>query len=304
MFEKDNFENMRFANDYPINLTSTNLPETFPEHWHNYAELIISLQEGIRYSINNTVYTLNENDILLIHPGELHSLIYNPPKTPSYLLIQFDYTLLSSLIEFKRHQYWIQQFCYFPHEQNKKLTAHIISIANKMFAMEKEKPSFMDARLCCLLYEMFIYIGEYVITDEYIQFLSNSPLSKDKLTQQKSTHQSSMTQKMIDVCSYLSQNCTKEISLDDAADYAGFSRYHFSRLFKEFTGLSYVEFITKERLNRACSLLANEMLSITDIALMSGFSSISTFNRSFLKYRQDTPSAFREKYQKERSFSF
>ena len=74
------------------------------------------------------------------------------------------------------------------------------------------------------------------------------------------------------------------------------STAYFSRLFKEFTGLSYVEFITKERLNRACELLANATLSITDVALMSGFASISTFNRCFLKYRKDTPSSFRAKY--------
>lgn len=298
MLEKNNFENIRFTNDYPINLTSTHLPETFPEHWHNYAEFIISLEDGIRYSINNTVYTLNTNDILFIHPGELHSLVYNPRGNSSYLLIQFDYTLISSLTEFKRHQYWILQFNYFPHDENPALTNHIIACANQMFALEKKNLAFMDARLCCLLYDMFIQIGEYVITDDYIQFLTQNPIFKDKSLQQKSTHQSSITQKMIAVCSYLSQNCTKDISLDVAAEYAGFSRYHFSRLFKEFTGLSYVEFMTKERLNRACFLLANETLSITDIALLSGFSSISTFNRSFLKYRQDTPSSFREKYQK------
>lgn len=298
MLERNNFENIRFTNDYPINLTSTHLPETFPEHWHNYAEFIISLQDGIRYSINNTVYTLNAKDILFIHPGELHSLVYNPHAGSSYLLIQFDYTLLSSLTEFKRHQYWISQFNYFPNGENQTLTDHIIACANQMFALEKQNLPFSDARLCCLLYDIFIHIGEYVITDDYIQFLNSNSATKENSVQQKSTHQSSMTQKMIAVCSYLSQNCTKDISLDIAADYAGFSRYHFSRLFKEFTGLSYVEFMTRERLNRACSLLANETLSITDIALISGFSSISTFNRSFLKYRHDTPSSFREKYQK------
>ena len=295
MLEKNNFENIRFHNDYPINLTSTCLPETFPEHWHNYAEMIISLQEGIRYSINNTVFTLNTHDILLIHPGELHSLVYNPPGTPSYLLIQFDYSLLLYMTEFKKHQYWLQKFRYFPNGENSALTDTIVTCAHEMFATDASDLPFKDTRICCKLYEMFIAIGEYVTSEQFIHFLDNH-YSSVKSTATKGTHQSEITQKMIDVCSYLSQNCTENISLDDAADYAGFSRYHFSRLFKEFTGLSYVEFITKERLNRAFELLANATLSITDVALMSGFASISTFNRCFLKYRKDTPSSFRAKY--------
>ena len=288
MLEKNNFENIRFQNDYPINLTNTCLPETFPEHWHNYAELIISKQDGIRYSITNTTFTLNKDDILLVHPGELHALIHNPPVASSYLLIQFDYSLISNMAEFRKHQYWLQKFQYLKAGRNPTLTDTLLACADYMFAIDRDDPPFKDARICCRLYEMFIAIGEYVTSDQYFQFSNDVT---------KSTHQSETTQKMIDVCSYLSWNCTEDISLDDAARYAGFSRYHFSRLFKEFTNLSYVEFITKERLNRACELLANDTLSITDVALMSGFSSISTFNRCFLKYRGDTPSAFREKYE-------
>ena len=226
MLEKNNFENIRFHNDYPINLTSTCLPETFPEHWHNYAEMIISLQEGIRYSINNTVFTLNTHDILLIHPGELHSLVYNPPGTPSYLLIQFDYSLLLYMTEFKKHQYWLQKFRYFPNGENSALTDTIVACAHEMFATDASDLPFKDTRICCKLYEMFIAIGEYVTSEQFIHFLDNH-YSSVKSTATKGTHQSEITQKMIDVCSYLSQNCTENISLDDAADYAGFSRYHF-----------------------------------------------------------------------------
>ena len=173
MLEKNNFENIRFHNDYPINLTSTCLPETFPEHWHNYAEMIISLQEGIRYSINNTVFTLNTHDILLIHPGELHSLVYNPPGTPSYLLIQFDYSLLLYMTEFKKHQYWLQKFRYFPNGENSALTDTIVTCAHEMFATDASDLPFKDTRICCKLYEMFIAIGEYVTSEQFIHFLDN-----------------------------------------------------------------------------------------------------------------------------------
>lgn len=174
MLYKNNFENIRFQNDYPVNLTSTYLLETFPEHWHNYAELIISKQEGIRYSINNTVFTLNENDILLIHPGELHSLIYNPPKGSAYLLIQFDYALLLAMTEFKKHLYWFQKFHFFQKGEDEKLTQTILKCAREMFAIDQADPPFKDARICCKLYEMFIAIGEYVTSEQFIHVVDKA----------------------------------------------------------------------------------------------------------------------------------
>ena len=292
MLEKNNFENIRFHNDYPINLTSTCLPETFPEHWHNYAEMIISLQEGIRYSINNTVFTLNTHDILLIHPGELHSLVYNPPGTPSYLLIQFDYSLLLYMTEFKKHQYWLQKFRYFPNGENSALTDTIVTCAHEMFATDASDLPFKDTRICCKLYEMFIAIGEYVTSEQFIHFLDNH-YSSVKSTATKGTHQSEITQKMIDVCSYLSQNCTENISLDDAADYAGFSRYHFSRLFKEKAGMTFSDYLAQVRVDHAKRLLATTDLSIAEVAAAIGYQEANSFSRLFKTRTGKSPSDYR-----------
>ena len=292
MLEKNNFENIRFHNDYPINLTSTCLPETFPEHWHNYAEMIISLQEGIRYSINNTVFTLNTHDILLIHPGELHSLVYNPPGTPSYLLIQFDYSLLLYMTEFKKHQYWLQKFRYFPNGENSTLTDTIVTCAHEMFATDASDLPFKDTRICCKLYEMFIAIGEYVTSEQFIHFLDNH-YSSVKSTATKGTHQSEITQKMIDVCSYLSQNCTENISLDDAADYAGFSRYHFSRLFKEKAGMTFSDYLAQVRVDHAKRLLATTDLSIAEVAAAIGYQEANSFSRLFKTRTGKSPSDYR-----------
>jgi AraC-like DNA-binding protein len=145
--------------------------------------------------------------------------------------------------------------------------------------------NFKDVRMCIELYQFFMILGEHLLS---------APFS---LPPDIKPNHNRITERMISVCSYLSNHCTENISLESAADYAGFSKSHFSRMFKEFTANSYTDFITKERLRKAEELLTNSNLPITDAAFQSGFNSISTFNRIFKQYKHCSPSEFRDLYQ-------
>ncbi|SFR64901.1 AraC family transcriptional regulator [Anaeromicropila populeti] len=296
MLGKEFYENITFANNYPFNVTIKGMSETFPAHWHNYAEVLIVLQDSIEYNINSIPYKLNKRDFLLVHPGELHSLVCNHKDLSSYILIQLDASFIFLLPEFKKHYYWIKTFHYLPYGECPALSDYMIELASEINDLFNSNALYKDAKIYARLLEMFAGIGEYVISDSYISRALNQRWLCPSRQSDKTSHQSEITQKMIDVCSYLSQNCTKDLTLLMAANYAGFSKYHFSRLFSEFTGSSFIEFLTNERLKQAVELLLNEKLSITDVAMMSGFSSISTFNRCFQKYKHDTPSNFRKKY--------
>ncbi len=81
------------------------------------------------------------------------------------------------------------------------------------------------------------------------------------------------------------------------ADLAGFSKYHFSRLFKNFTGLSFYKYLNKKRIEHAEELLVDPSLSITEVALQSGFTSLSAFIRMFKQIKDCTPTEFRNLYE-------
>ena len=70
----------------------------------------------------------------------------------------------------------------------------------------------------------------------------------------------------------------------------------FSELFRAYTGLSFTDFVTRERLHIAENLLKKPDLTITEVSLESGFNSISTFNRVFLKSKNVSPTDFRQMY--------
>ncbi|MCC8137722.1 MAG: AraC family transcriptional regulator [Clostridiales bacterium] len=86
---------------------------------------------------------------------------------------------------------------------------------------------------------------------------------------------------------------TTRLSLETVADVAGFSKYHFSRIFKECSGYNFYDYLCLLRIKAAENLLMSKEHSITEVALLSGFSSLSTFNRMFKKKKGCTPSEYR-----------
>ena len=95
---------------------------------------------------------------------------------------------------------------------------------------------------------------------------------------------------------YIIENFTKPPNLDEVSKISGFSKFHFHRIFKEFTGETLKQFTKRIRLERAAFLLVfHKERSITDIALSCGFSSSQNFATAFKKHFDITAKAYKEK---------
>ena len=84
-------------------------------------------------------------------------------------------------------------------------------------------------------------------------------------------------QKFNDVLDYIDAHYAEDLTLDAVASYSGFSKYHFTRLFKQYANTTFYDYLSYKRIKVAEQLLTEPELSITEIAFRSGFSSISTF---------------------------
>ncbi|WP_461629678.1 AraC family transcriptional regulator [Labilibaculum euxinus] len=92
---------------------------------------------------------------------------------------------------------------------------------------------------------------------------------------------------------YIQDNFQQKIKLEDAATLVNMSVISFSRLIKQRTGKSFVEFVIEIRLGIATRLLIETNKSIAEICFDCGFNNISNFNRIFKKKQDCTPSEFR-----------
>jgi YesN/AraC family two-component response regulator len=91
------------------------------------------------------------------------------------------------------------------------------------------------------------------------------------------------------------ENYNTELSLNDIAKKLHYNPAYLSHLFKTITGESLVQYKTRVRIDAACALLVGSKLSVTVIALETGFGDSSYFIQAFKKQTGMTPSAYRAK---------
>ena len=95
------------------------------------------------------------------------------------------------------------------------------------------------------------------------------------------------------VVQYVNDHFTEDISQEVVSRVAGMSQSGFSRYFSKMTGSSFTDFVTRLRVNKACALLMQTDLLVTNICYQAGFNNMANFNRRFLKFKGTTPSEFR-----------
>lgn len=258
-------------------------PGSFPLHWHSTVEIVMPLINGYTVTINKTVYRLNEHDILIIPPGELHEL--TPPSSGYRLVLLFD---LSSLNKFKG---FTRLFSFFSlsglitpdtmpaiHEKERDL---LIQIA-KEYA---EGGDLAEPSILALLIQFFVHLARSVEDTVPVSLPAMQPNKQREYIEKFNT-----------VFDYIEHHYTEDITLESTAAQIGFSKFHFSRLFRQFTDTSFYDYLCARRIKAAEVLLLDPNLPITEIALQSGFASISTFNRVFRKFKECTPTEFKEFY--------
>lgn len=97
---------------------------------------------------------------------------------------------------------------------------------------------------------------------------------------------------------YIRQHYDQALKLKDVAAVAGISREHFCTVFRRSMGMGFNEYLNRVRIERACEMLKDRRIPITEIALASGFQSLSSFNRRFRAQIGVTPSRYRRQQEK------
>ncbi|MFC4779383.1 response regulator [Paenibacillus sp. GCM10023252] len=96
---------------------------------------------------------------------------------------------------------------------------------------------------------------------------------------------------------YLDRNLYRDMSVEEAATKVGLSTSYFSLLFKQTFGETFIEYVTRQRMERAKGLLAATQKSIAQIAKEVGYSERRYFTKVFMKYTGENPTDYRLKRQ-------
>ena len=86
------------------------------------------------------------------------------------------------------------------------------------------------------------------------------------------------------------------VDLDQLAAIAGVSKYHFARSFTATYGETPIRYLTRRRIERAQDLLRSANLTVTEICMAVGFSSLGSFSSRFTELVGETPTAYRNRW--------
>ncbi len=259
----------------------------YPLHWHNEVELILPLSGSFQVKFHNdssAVVNCAPGDIMLIAPGTLHEYL-SVASGGEKLILLFDITSYSQVSQL------VPLLKTLPPYVHVKQSEYPVEAA-------RLQDYFWDIERLYGASDEFLQISVYSLVTLILAQIGSMHLVDAVVPTGETDSQSRNIERLVAVTNYIDSHRSEDMSVEQLAELAGFSKYHFERLFKSCMGISCYQYITKRRVMLAQELLGDTDLSVMDIALQSGFFSLSTFNRVFKEINGCSPTEYRKLYRR------
>ena len=252
----------------------------FDTHWHTAVEIEFLLKGACSITLDQQVYSMTPGDILIVPSGVVHTMEQQDGCELFVFLFELDDIIdlkgFTSLMPIMSKPIYLAQ-------QN-SLRDKAAAILNQCIHAYFNPSSFMELENYARILSLYALIGRAHF--DSVKPTANTPI--------KHEFHLTVIQSAMD---YIDMHYMDDITLDDIADKVGFSKFHFSRLFKQYTNTTFHQFLSMKRIDMADRLMQSSAASITEIAMQVGFTSIPTFNRVYRSIRNCTPSEYKALYQ-------
>lgn len=275
------FETVTFRDNFGFRINEMNICENFPDHWHTPMEIIRVVENGYRVVVSGAGSNLCEGDIAFLRPGTIHAL-FSPP-TGYRTIYLADLTFTKQISHAETLLSLLPPLLIVTPSAAGPIYEKISALLSSIEAEYADPHPFYEAVIYGKLLEILGLLGRLDPVLSGAAKSGSSPVSPH-------------AGRLLSVCSYINDHCTENLTLETAAKLAGFSRFHFTRIFKDFTNVSFYRYLNQKRISHAEDLLANPEYSITQVALQAGFSSPSAFDRTFRQFKGCSPTDFRRMY--------
>ena len=277
-----NYEIYPFDNVSAFNMSTGYKERSYQDHWHSYGEILfVGPGKTNIFKVGKSTYDLAYGDFVLVWPMEMHAII-DADRTEA-LVIQFSNAFINSLFDLQRIMHLYRNLHIICSNAHPELAGKLKTIAFKMKEIFFSERKDREIRCCMLLMEFMLILDEY-----------RNELAPELSGDSQYSYNDDVMRRMVGVTDYIKNNLTADdLSQAAMAEMAGISRDYFSRIFKNVTGMNYSKWLNKIRLDKASELLAEEGRTLTEVAMLSGFQSIPSFNRVFREEKGMAPGEYR-----------
>lgn len=243
-----------------------------PLHWHRPCEIVRVSSGKLTIYLDDNAIHASADEVIFINQEIIHG--YEPDNC-TYEVINVDSKAIlmrTSLCKDILHTFANNEFRILPFHPIKN--ADLYDITNRLFRLAAQNARDEDLLLLSTLFELFgtIYIQHHY-TDSF--------------------QDSKNTNRFRPLLDHIDSSFMNSVTTVEMANVCNMSPNHFLKVFHEYFGQTPHDFLNTYRLERACVLLINTDLSITDIACSCGFYDASYFVKVFKKYKGMTPKKYR-----------
>lgn len=241
-----------FLNSNTINISL--LPDITP-----WVKLCYVNSGKVDLTVSDKKYSANKGDFILILPREVYSLSSKSSDVSILNIPVFDekndvdmskYKTLSPVISYST-------------PLNREISDYFALLMKENGVKEKGYSYMMDGL-------------SHVILTSIIRSNAIAPCSDEEIKRYDADLSLIKTVK-----EYVRENYMDGISLESTSAYCSLSLFYFSHQFKKIMGITYYDYLTAYRLDKAIDMLSDPKAKITDISPLCGFATVRTFNRSF-----------------------
>lgn len=255
---------------YAISDNTTPSPSNdhFYLHTHEQHEIFMFFEGDSRYVVEDKVYDLSPGDIIIIRKHEMHRIFHNSNKKFHRLVIMVTHDFFR---KFGCKQYE-DAFLSRETKLGNKINAQVVhssGIYDAVMRLKKYTNGFKD---------LHTPVADGIMVE--IMYLINQ-ISRFEDAE-------SPNKVIKNVIDYINNHYTEKITLDVLCDKFFVSKYYLCHIFKEATGLTVHEYIKQKRLTLARDYVAAGR-TLTESALLSGFTDYSSFYRAYTKEHKQNP---------------
>lgn len=245
-------------------------------HWHNAIE-IICLEEGcLEFTVEQKRVVLSPGQCILVSPNVIHSTLCTSPNRA--IVFQIPEAFLKKYIpNSDRLNFNLTDPAPTPVLQTK--VDLLKETLYKMQVLEDLRPDGGVLRFNSLLFEVLFQL--------YHNF-SNEILKENLSARNKNL------EKLKGILDYIDTYYNRPISLTEIAEVAGFDRKYFCRFFKNFMGITFLEYQNKVRLSKIYDDILSTDDKISEILERHGFTNYKLFRKMFREHFHATPTELRK----------
>lgn len=280
-------ENVDYISESHLRIWYNIQTEGYANHYHNAMEIIVCTENQYAVFSCGRTYTLHAGDILIIPPYMLHELPSSPLGKRFIYLIDID--MLRCFQDYKTLNPAFLEPYLCTADLRPEIYRHVYDSLMRMADLYFSHQVFWEISIYSVLLEIFTTIGVNYYRGNANRNIGNA---KDKQTENYALFST--------LLNFIDTHYADELTLEQAAEYIGFSKYHFTRLFKQHTNTTFHNYLCYKRIQAVQSLLTEDRdRPITDIAFCCGFNNLTTFSRCFNKYTGCSPTEYRNKLRHE-----